>query len=177
MPKNADSYVATLVESLLKMEDAYGMRKEVNGGKLLTRPVSEVIAYYNSTITSMDKTAINKANAAVGREVITLSYVSARMSFYNKKRLDYSKYPNMKVAAKILIRYTKAKTLDEKTLRSVNKLIALLIDIDKKYVNFRNGLAYRYLRIFIVAILFGNYCNASIIADFILKQFITKEDL
>ena len=39
----------------------------------------------------------------------------------------------------------------------------------------RNAMGYRFLRIFIVILLNGNISHASVIADFILNQFIIEE--
>lgn len=172
-----DNYVTALSEVLLKLENVYGMRKEINGQRLLELPAKEVIAYYNDFIKSRNKDDLSKINSQAGREVVLLAYLTRRMSYFKKKRLDYSKYSNMKTITKVLVAYSKAYTVNETSIRDINKIIALLVDIDKKHVNYRNSLGYRYLRILAVMMMCGNYCNASIVADFILNQIIIREDL
>lgn len=172
-----DSYITALSELIIKLESIYGMRNEVNGKKIIDMPMTDIIAYFNKEIGSADKAKISKKNQDAGKTLVSLSYLSARMKFYNKKRLDYAKYLNMKTIANVLITFTKVSNLNSKTLRSINKVIELLVNIDKKFVAFRNGLAYRYLRIFVICVMHGNYANASIVADFILQQFIIKEDI
>ena len=93
-----------------------------------------------------------------------------------KKRLDFSKYPGMRSAVRVLINFTKQKTVNMQTMRSLNKLIELLVIIENDYVQYRRGLAYRFIRLFIVLVLYGNFVNAAVVADFILNQLITKED-
>lgn len=171
-----DGYIATLSNTIIKIENAYGMQKMRGSTPIADLPIVDVITYFNKVITSCDKEELGSINVAAGREVVLLSYVTQRMVYYNKKRLDYSKYKNMRTITKVLFAFTKQKTTDKKTLRSVNKIITLLDEIDKRHVSYRNALSYRFLRIFVVMIMHGNYCNASVVADFILNQIITKEN-
>ena len=46
---------------------------------------------------------------------------------------------------------------------------------DAKTAKMRNAMGYRFLRIFVVILLNGNISHASVIADFILNQFIIEE--
>ena len=160
-----DQYISVLGETVVKLETVYGMKNAVDGTRISDMSMRDIVQYYNDVIRTQSKEALVALNAKAGRELAILSYVSQRMTYFNKKRLDFSHYPNMKTVANVLIGFTNYKKISERTIRNINKIISLLVDIDEKFVNYRNGLSYRYLRI------------ASIIADFILHQFIIKEDL
>ena len=60
--------------------------------------------------------------------------------------------------------------------KQLNTIIKILDELDKKQVAVRVGLAYMFLRIFIVMVLHGNLCNASIVADFIINQFSVRRN-
>ena len=177
MAVKRDSYISALGEIVVNLENVYNMNATVNGIKLQDSPIVDIVAYYNSKLKEYSNEQLNNLKKAAGTAVVPLSYLTLRMRYYNKKRLDFSKYPNMKAVAKILITLTKAGNLNSSTVREVNKIIALLEAIDRKYVKYRNALAYRYLRIFIIMFMHGNYVNAFVVADFIINQFIIREDL
>ena len=136
-----DSYVSALSKIMLRVEDIYGLRHYVDGQMLLNCSIVEVIKYYNNAIQTISKSQITDMNAKAGKELVLLSYLTQRMRYFNKKRLDFSKYPNMKVITKVLMSFMSAATLNEKSLRDINKIISLLSEIDNKYVIYRNGLA------------------------------------
>ena len=115
-------------------------------------------------------------NASAGRALVPLSYTRDRLDYYNKKRLDYSRYPGMLEVSSVLLKFTHVETVNEDSLRNINMIIEVLTEIDSRYMNFRGGLGYRYLRIFVVLAVFGNYFNAAIVARFILYQFVVKGD-
>jgi predicted YcjX-like family ATPase len=172
-----DRYVVTLNKILDNLEEIYGLNATVNGDRLANLQIADVVAFYNNQINGFQKQDVSNLNAAAGKELILLSYLSQRMHYFNKKRIDFSHYPNMKIVSKILISFTKASSINEKSMRSINKIISLLVEIDKRHINLHNSLSYRYLRIFIILVMFGNFCNASVVADFLLNQIIVREDL
>lgn len=172
--QNKDSYIVALSDIISDLENIYGLTEQVNGTYLWKFDIIDVIQAVKSKRNSIDSAIEYDMNIAAGKATVLLSYVSARMTFFNKKRLDYSSYPAMKTVGNILIQFTNSSTVTKDTIKLVNKIIVVLSQIDNKYVNHRYGLGYRYLRIFIVLILYGNYTNASVVADFILNQFVTK---
>lgn len=107
------------------------------------------------------------------KSIVHLSYISHRMKFYKKIRLDYSKYPNMGQVSEILLIFTSKITKSEE-LKKINSIIVILSQIDAKTAKMRNAMGYRFLRIFVVILLNGNISHASVIADFILNQFIIE---
>lgn len=171
--QKVDTYLQSLANICKKVESAYGMRDELN---LANRDIKEVVAEINRRVTTEGVESIDSRNLAASKSLVLLSYISIRLKYYNKKRLDFSKYPGMRSAARVLINFTKQRTVNMQTMRSLNKLIELLVIIEDDYVQYRRGLAYRFIRLFIVLVLYGNFVNAVVVADFILNQLITKED-
>lgn len=143
---------------------------------MANRDIKEVVAEINHRVTTEGAEIIDSRNLAASKSLVLLSYISIRLKYYNKKRLDFSKYPGMRSAVRVLINFTKQRTVNMQTMRSLNKLIELLVIIEDDYVQYRRGLAYRFIRLFIVLVLYGNFVNAAVVADFILNQLITKED-
>lgn len=177
MPIKKDNYVSAITDIVNKLENTYNMRAVCEDCIVAELDAKSLIGYYNDYVKSLSKSIIGKMNNQAGKEVVLLAYLTRRMKYFKKKRLDFSKYSNMKTIAKTLISYSKAATVNETSIRDLNKIIALLVDIDKKHPNYRTSLGYRYLRIVVIMMMFGNYCNASIVTDFILNQIVIKEDL
>ena len=152
------------------------LQEQLNNCEIITPPRGPRIALGNIIRVTEGAESIDSRNLAASKSLVLLSYISIRLKYYNKKRLDFSKYPGMRSAVRVLINFTKQRTVNMQTMRSLNKLIELLVIIEDDYVQYRRGLAYRFIRLFIVLVLYGNFVNAAVVADFILNQLITKED-
>ena len=168
-----DRYMQALGAIARKVESLYGYDRS---NHIMGKDILTIISEVNAMLEKMQPEDIKKFNSAVGKELVPLSYISQRLKFFGKKRLDYSKYPGMKSVARVLLTFTKQKTVNMSSIKDVNKIIELLHTIDASYINFQGALGYMYLRNFVLLILSGNYSNASVVADFILNQFITREN-
>lgn len=174
--KSGDAYVDKLEQIVAQIEELYGLcEKSEVGLEYWKVDVQDVIAFVSKRVSGMSKDELKQVNSQVGRKVVMLSYLKDRMTYFGKKKLDFSEMPCMATIAKILITFTARGTIVPDSLQSLNKVILILSKIDVKNVKYRYSLAYRYLRIFIVMALHGNYCNASVIASIILEQIIVKE--
>lgn len=171
--QKVDTYLQVLANICKKVETCYGMRDSLN---LVNCDIKDVVKEINKRVPIENAESINEKNTTASKSLVMLSYVSVKLKYLNKKRLDFSKYPGMRSVARVLINFTRQKTVNMQAIRSVNKVIELLATIDTSYVQYRRGLAYRYLRLFIVFVLYGSFSNAAVVADFILNQIITKED-
>ena len=120
--QKVDTYLQSLANICKKVESAYGMRDELN---LANRDIKEVVAEINRRVTTEGVESIDSRNLAASKSLVLLSYISIRLKYYNKKRLDFSKYPGMRSAARVLINFTKQRTVNMQTMRSLNKLIVL----------------------------------------------------
>lgn len=175
MAVKTDDYIVSLAEIIQRVENAYALTEATPSGvKYLDLDIADIIKYVSANCTSLNRELITKRNIDAGRSIAILPYVSARLTFFDKKRLDFSHYPGMQKVAGVLLDFTSASRITEGSLASVNKIVEVLSAIDAKHVNYRGGLGYRYLRIFTIMVLYGNFCNAAVVADFLLKQFVTK---
>ena len=161
-----DVYTKALSTILNDLENVYGLKTVDKTGtrKLCDLDVEECLLQLQDSITHSTKAL---------KSIVHLSYISHRMKFYKKIRLDYSKYPNMGQVSEILLIFTSKITKSEE-LKKINSIIVILSQIDAKTAKMRNAMGYRFLRIFVVILLNGNISHASVIADFILNQFIIE---
>lgn len=170
-----DSYLVTLSNIVTDVEKAFQLQSDNdNSIKYSDLDIVELVNVLNMRVTTLDKEEIASMNEQAARSLVLLSYTRDRLDYFGKKRLDFSKYPGMLKVSEVLIKFTKAKTVNENSLRDVNMIIELLSEIDNRYMNYRGGLGYRYLRAFVILVIFGNFFNAAIVARFILYQFIVK---
>lgn len=171
----ADTYITMLSKVVQSIESTYGLdTTDSKGQKISALGIAEVIEYVKQSISSMSKDDISRKNKAIAKDVILLSYLSQRIKYYDYVKLNFKKYPAIREVAKILLKFTSASRVSQDGKRQIGKLIKLLEELDKKQVKIRAGLAYKYLRIFIIMVLYGNLCNASVIADFIISQFVVR---
>lgn len=175
--QSMDSYLATLSNIVTEVEKVYQLQSgTADSIRYVDMSMKELMIVLNTRVATLDKEEITSMNASAGRALVPLSYTRDRLDYYNKKRLDYSRYPGMLEVSSVLLKFTHVETVNEDSLRNINMIIEVLTEIDSRYMNFRGGLGYRYLRIFVVLAVFGNYFNAAIVARFILYQFVVKGD-
>lgn len=170
----SDNYITVLKNIISDLEGIYGLTAQINGTNLSRFDIVDIVKHVKTDLKQKDSSEIYDKNVLAGKSLVLLSYVSSRMKFFHKKRLDFSVYPHLKVIGDTLIKFTNFKTVNSDNIKLVNKIIVVLSKIDKRYVQYRYGLGYRFLRIFIIMVLYGNYVNAAVVADFILNQFITE---
>ncbi|NBH96627.1 hypothetical protein D7Y41_02780 [Anaerotruncus sp. 1XD22-93] len=173
----ADTYVTMLSRIVLSMESAYGLHNaNANGEKIKDLPIKSVLDYVKQSIESSTQDDINRKNQDVAKDIILLSYLARRIKYYGYYKLNYKKYPAVKNIARVLLNFTSVKRNTADCRKQLNTIIKILDELDKKQVAVRVGLAYMFLRIFIVMVLHGNLCNASIVADFIINQFSVRRN-
>ena len=171
-----DVYTKVLSTILNELENIYGL-KEINAKgtrKLCDLNIEDCLLQLKDSISHSTKETRKNNDRKALKSIIYLSYVSHRMKFHKKIRLDYSRYPNMGQVSEILLVFTK-KIVKSDELKKINSIIVILSQIDAKTAKMRNAMGYRFLRIFIVILLNGNISHARVIADFILNQFIIEE--
>lgn len=175
MPVKVDPYRDALANVVKDIENAYKLKSyNINGGSYLNADITDLIKAITEDIKSLDNREIQSRNATAGMATALLPYISRRCTFYKKKRLDFSHYPALDKIAPVLLTFTKADEIKADYLSEVNKIVQLLSEIDMRFINFRGGLGYRYLRIFVILVYYGNFSNAACVADFIINQFVVR---
>lgn len=176
MAKAKDSYVQKLGEIVWELEQLYGLAETNDlGVQYVELEIGDVINYENSLIMSSSADAKKGRNFDAGKYTVLVAYINDRLNFYGKKKLNYSDYPRMDVVAQCLWRFLQKNTIDAQALNSLNKVIYVLQEVDSRFVQHKFGLGYRFLRMFIVFAMWGNYCNAGVLARFIIDQLIPGE--
>lgn len=166
-----DFYVKNLNVILNDLESVYGLKTvDTSFGKpLCNLGIKDCLTQYQK----IRKTDSRFYNEEALRSVAHLSYLSARMRYYGKIRLDFSRYPKMGKVADTLIVFT-TRCNDAAELKKVNGVVVVLAEVDQKMAKAKFASGYRFLRLFVIMLLNGNATHASIVADFILNQFITR---
>lgn len=165
-----DTYVDALNGIAEIVENIYGI---TNSNIVGNNDIACVISGMDKLIMSMDASEMARKNEEVGRQIVLLAYVSERLSYFESVRLDFSMFPVMDEVVNILRSFTDKKNFN-RCVRQVNKLIKVLEEVDATSVKARYGLGYRYLRIFIVLVMYRSSCNAAIVSKFIARQVIMK---
>jgi hypothetical protein len=163
-----DRRFVSLAYIIQELEKIYGIN-----GDLTKSPILEVKKKVTDDVKSLSKSELAKRNQEATTCIILLAYESNSMRFYNESRLTFNGFVELNKMAKILIQFTKRKTITKKSLNDVSKIIRLL-DYVEKSAKVRASLSYKYIRIFIVLLINSSTCNASIVADFILNQFVVR---
>lgn len=170
-----DSYFNKLTEIVTDLENLYELNKENELGLVWVKAnITDIVKHVQQSQKERSKDEIYELNKVAGKQVILLSYLSQRLHFFGKSELSFKDYPFLKEIVDILMRFTKRSSISGDSMRKVNRVIAILSDIDAKYVQFRFSLGYRYLRIFITMLLYQNFWNASVIANMIIEQIMAE---
>lgn len=164
-----DSYGRELTEIAQAIEKAYGISDALKNAS----DIASVISTVNNVVLSLDAKALAARNEEVGKSVVLISYLSCRLKYFESVRLDYGNFPMLREVAEILDKFQDKKNFN-KCIAQLNKIIQVLDALDTKSVKARSGLGYRYLRIFVVLVMYRSSCNAAIVASFILSQILMK---
>lgn len=159
-----DNYLDSLERVIENIENIY-----ISDVK--DKTIIDVKDYVTRMVKELSKSSIDQLNDLAGKEIVLLSYISDRINFYQYCKLDFREYPLLEKVAKTLIQYNKASTINGKNIKDISKIIYLLAKVEND-IELRVGLAYRYLRIFIVLMIFGSFCNAAIVSDFVIRQMV-----
>lgn len=168
-----DIYAESLNRILSELEFVYGLKTlDKNSRALCDLGIIDCMVNLKQLIRKQSDADREKINKKSLKSVVHLSYISNRMKYYKKIRLDFSRYPNMGEIASILLLFT-SKIRNSNDIRKLNSIVVILSQIDKRTAKARYASGYRVLRILIVMVLYGHMVHASIVADFVLNQFIT----
>ncbi len=164
-----DSYVVQLDRILSEIESTYDIFED----RQHLDDMRSVIRRVDSQVVAMSSEDIMQQNMEVGKQIVMLSYLCFRLSYFKCVRLDYSKFPVMQEIVDVLDLYRDKQNFN-RAVRQVNKIIKVLVELDSISAKARAGLGYRFLRIFVVMVMYRNSCNAAIIAEFIIQQICIR---
>lgn len=163
-----DKYVVELSRIITELEGLCGITDTMTGG------IEEVLNQCGEKFSSLPQGALKDLNFSVGHRILQLSYTKDRLAYYGKRKLDYSNYPMIRETAKALLAFTDKRQVNKNMLNELNTIIIILSGIEVKDPSVTGTLGYRYLRIFLVLVVYGLFCNASIVSRFIIEQLIVE---
>lgn len=161
-----DSYYYSLNAAIEKIEEIYRIQEFARNGSDITAVIQSV----NSQIKSVSREEIATRNLEAGQHVVLLSYLCFRLEFFQTSRMDFKQFIMLEEIERVLSLFTDRENYTSKNMRSVNRIIKIMSKMDEHSAKLRFGLAYRYLRLFIILIIYRSSCNSSIIANLLLQQ-------
>lgn len=168
----SDVYGSALSRILLATEKVYGI-DSIDPDSTMT--TLELKSRIETELKSMSREQVIKRNRLAGEHIMPLPFITMKMKFFGYIRLIYVDYPGLHQTVSVLLRFTNKDTITVEAYKDLNKIIILLNEIDKKQIQLKSHLAYRYLRMFVILLLNNNTFCASIFADLILNQIVVKE--
>lgn len=166
-----DIYVSALSSILKGLEEIYSV-KEIDPRN--TMHFVELKKNLELQLKSMDKKDIEKRNKDAGEKIVLLTYIIAKMKFYGYVRLTYNSYPSLAKIVPALVKFTQKSTITPEAYKEVTKIVILINEIDKRQVQLKTQLSYRYLRMFVILIINRNLAAAAVFADLILNQMVVR---
>lgn len=163
---SSDNYHQCLSEIIQSVEKIYGIQELVQHGS----DISTVLKAVNAEVMSIEKSKVASRNLEVGKQIVLLAYICFRLEFFHTSRLDFRQFLMLEEIDRVLELFVCRENYTSKNMRSVNRVIKLMAKMDESSAAIRLGLAYRYLRCFIIMIIYNSACNASIVANLLLQQ-------
>lgn len=165
-----DAYNEQLGKILCEVERIYGIARTAQN---LQENITAVIGRVDSELVGLEASEVTRRNFEVGKQMVLLSYLVFRMSYFESIRLNFNQFPALQEIAKVLMLYRDRKNFNRCVVQ-VNKVIKLLSEMDKMSAKLRLDMTYRYLRVFVVLIMYRNSCNSSIVAELLLSQMMLQ---
>lgn len=158
------------LDILSSLEAVYGLLETVDGKDVGDRDIKDIITMVNQGVSNAEVADLEEINLGAFTHISLLVHVSARARYYDRLLLDFSEYAITQELISSLDVYTRRVKLNSTTKAYANNIAKLLHMIDKKSLQLRFGNEYRYLRIFIIMILHGNFVEGGSVAEFLLAQ-------
>lgn len=165
-----------LAKEILNLEACYGLRNVITCDdgvrrNLYDMDISYVVSFLKERVADFTDDELRKINIHANKSIIIIAFISQRLRYNNESEiLDFKMYPKLKFIAMLLFKFTNKKTVDNEALKSVNALIELLAQIDELYIEAKKCMSYKFLRMFILLILFDSYDSAGVLAELIISQ-------
>lgn len=160
---------------ITEIESIYGLYQLSEDGNILAQnSIKIVIDYVKQRLSNSQRETFHKTNAAIGKYIVLLAYLDLSLSYKNCILLDFSQYSNSLAMGEIFSSFLLEADLDKDVLSSISQIIEQLSQIENLSNDFKDSSAYRYTRVFIIMVLYSNFVNASIVADFLYSQLNVK---
>lgn len=166
-----DQYLKILNEVCENLEKVYGVSLVSETEKaLLDENIEVVLEEVNQQIKEIGDRGVTQRNSEAFDHLSLLAHIMYRIEFFDYRKISFHEYPHIDRLEEALKRFSNRNTMNKETIKYVNLIVSLLNLIDRKHVNLRFELPYRLLRVFTILVLYSNYAEASILANFLLRQ-------
>lgn len=129
-----------------------------------------VLSHVRSRYSGLIARARISALSEITKIIEPLYKITALAQFKNVRRLNYTDYASMNSVKDVLLLFVVEETINSEAVVACNIIADVLCDIDNTRPNFKNSLSYKYLRLFLLLTIVGDFVSAACIAMFILTQ-------
>jgi hypothetical protein len=165
-----DHYTKWLTEAVDALEKIYGLDLVVDGKKLVDMDIMQVAEHTFTCLEGKGKSFIEEKNVIAFNMIGFIAHLSARMEFYSHAKIEFRNFPMLGEVSEAMHFFLYEDRLDAST-RDNGDIIATVLDrIDKKHLDLRYSLGYRYLRLFVLVLLYSGYTHLSILSRFLISQ-------
>lgn len=165
-----DENTKFLQDVCLKLEDGFDIADKSSSAQ----PIEAILR----PLSKSTKNITDEQRASLSREAFSLicmvSYMTSRMDFFSYTRLDFSSYPHKADLREALKGFVSRSSLGKNPAVNIKKNLNTVIDVldtvDRKHLELKFELPYRYLRILAIFLMCGVYTEASVISRMLLSQ-------
>lgn len=109
--------------------------------------------------------------------ITTLTYISERANFKRISVLEFGAHGRIDLLVELLAPFQKRENISYYVKENIKNILLYLEVLEKNNIRFINSLSYRFIRLFVVFTMIGDYTHAGIIAKFIIEQVFLSEDV
>lgn len=166
-----DAIKSSLSKVLTEMEKAFGLREKTVSGKVIASlPVlefhKEVMERRKGKSIALRRKNTVDASGALGG----LQCVNNFMRYDHVLKLDFNGFKGLKEVVTVMERFKHRRFDDKEKLLELNLLLQALKQNDEINSIFIRTLAYRFVRLFWVFCVYGDFISASVLSEVILEQ-------
>lgn len=109
--------------------------------------------------------------------ITTLTYISERANFKRISVLEFGAHGRIDLLVELLAPFQKRENISYYVKENIKNIMLYLEVLEKNNIKFINSLSYRFIRLFVVFTMIGDYTHAGILAKFIIEQVFLSEDV
>lgn len=167
----SDRLSANLETMILAMESRLFLSETNELGLAFSQAdLKPVINHVREKVHAMTPVARVDLLNKLSETVQPLYKITSVCQFKSVKKLNYSEYANMDSVCDVLMLYTIEMCITADATKACNIVADVISDIDSTKPAYKNSLSYKFLRMFLLLVIVGDYVTASCIATFILTQ-------
>ena len=183
-----------LKESLIKMEMALGVRKGGSNGRCVNGdlPISEFVPAFQGYIKSLNMAERQKQVVALQSGLTSYQMVFNYFRCYREVRVSFDGFEGLNDVVQVLQMFKfdiddvdttgvssprpGRHRVKAQKIRQLNKVFTVLNLVDAKSSKARNtNYGYRFLRLFCMCVIRGDFVTASVLADTLLDQMVLEQ--